>query len=530
MAVYFGSYDDVEKFVFINHEFNDLLNTISIQKNKKKKVSEFNLFDAITNEQYNMDLLIRQFIDKNTGNNVDEKLTQYLLSSTNIQNELITVFKQNSNNDEIKLRALLDSITNSYHFFKFDKSKVFNLTPLSKKLARKLDPLNYDNAIAVPPYVAESRNIIRNAMSVFPIGQFNEDMFTLLRRAYKIFKLANNKILNKIYDFQSLDTQNDEEILNYVTDFFKDKIALNRRFPIYKNEQVHDNVKYNDENAMFTLSYLTSLATMDSNELNRLNTDTLIITNEETNEYGVRMILLGFLSANYVPCIELSNLNYVFNKYIDEFKENILSQLDKTIDSEQNRQEHINRCIVAYRKNSAVNQNNDLHWFIMNEMHNLVKKCTNDIIHTYYAYQCQQKIILHFRQIFEFSTDITNLHDVISGAGIYDFISKHSKELMDINNGKWLDIFNIQSDKKGTDKLMKDLCDDNIINFSDILNTKEKHNFEKKNETFVPLQTDVYEEFDKSLTDDLRAYVRLLLSRQAITGLYISQILEQLKK
>ena len=103
---------------------------------------------------------------------------------------------------------------------------------------------------------------------------------------------------------------------------------------------------------MFTLSYLTSLATMDSNELNRLNTDTLIVTNENTNEYGVRSILIGFLSANYVPCIELSNLNYVFSKYVDEFKENILSQLDRTANEEQTRQEHINRCIAEYRNDS----------------------------------------------------------------------------------------------------------------------------------------------------------------------------------
>ena len=117
------------------------------------------------------------------------------------------------------------------------------------------------------------------------------------------------------------------------------------------------------------------------------------------------------------------------------------------------------------------------------------------------------------------------------GAGIYDFIGKHSKELTDINNGKWLEAFNVDTDekaKKGTEKLMKDLCENNIINFANVLNTK-KHNIDKKNESFIP-KNNAYEEFDKSLTDDVRSYVRLLLSRQAITGLYVSFILGQLRK
>ena len=526
MAVYFGSYNDIENFVLINHEFNDLLNTILVQKKKKKKISSKT--NVLVNERYNTSLFIRQFIDKNLGNVVDEKITQYLLSSINMQSELMMLFRDD-NKDEIKLRALLDSITHSYHFFKFDKSKVFNLTPLSRRLVRKLDPLNYDNAIAVPPYAAESRNIIQNAMSAIPLGEFNDDMLTLLRRAYKISSLTDNQALKQLYNQEKI--QADDEIIEYVANFFKDKIALNRRFPVYKSEKIYDNIRYNDENVMFTLSYLTSLATMDSNELNRLNTDTLIVTNENTNEYGVRSILIGFLSANYVPCIELSNLNYVFSKYVDEFKENILSQLDRTANEEQSRQEHINRCIAEYRNDSLSVKANNLHWFIMNEMHDLVEKCLNDKIHTYYAYQCQQKIISHFRQIFNFNENITNLHDVMLGAGIYDFIGKHSKELTDINNGKWLDAFNVDVDektKKGTEKLMNDLCENNIINFANVLNTK-KHNIDKKNESFIP-KNSAYEEFDRSLTDDVRSYVRLLLSRQAITGLYVSFILGQLRK
>ena len=189
---------------------------------------------------------------------------------------------------------------------KFIHKNILVLSLPPRKILRRIFPIAYNNMLAIPPYILAAKIKLDNIHKRKTQKKFDE------------LEIINNDLL-KMNNKVNKNIQKNNKKENY-----KDKEKLNM--------------------AIFTVGYITSLASslnpyifkqadIDLSKM-KLN-NILILSEEEINEFGARMILIGYLSSLGFHCIELGNIvnNDIINQYINNklneefFNENILSNI-----------------------------------------------------------------------------------------------------------------------------------------------------------------------------------------------------------